>query len=492
MELTLNTNLMAFNASRNLNSHYNKLSVSVRRLSSGLRVGTAADDAAGLAIRELMRADIATLNQGVRNANDAISLLQTADGALQIVDEKLIRMKELAEQAATGTYDSTQRLMIDSEYQAMAREITRIGMATEFNGIRLLNGNLEAAHKGNTMGGTGGPQTTTDGLLFGGMLKVHFGTGNDSAEDYYYIRIFDTTTMYLGIGDMFSLAERGPAEMTRPFLMGIQFMLDPDVVPDSPLTKAAYDAALEASKSASEAFMREAIYGFDDAGHFETAFNETFGAATLPRDTSFVGGREGLTYAYLDGMDKADYPDMYEAYKALTGDEKEKYQYAFLHNALDNLSERLKDRSIFTNPGGNPDGKDFFAGVDAAYRDNIARSGIAAVNRFHDLHSYAGRNIRTQENAQHAQEAIDLAALHVSQNRARIGALQNRLENTISNLQIHAENLQAAESRISDVDVAEEMTGFVRSRILVQAATAMLAQANSIPQMALNLIQQAA
>jgi flagellin len=95
-----------------------------------------------LAIRELMRSDIASLNQGVRNANDAISLIQTADGALGVIDEKLIRMKELAEQASTGTYTSDQRMIIDSEYQAMASEITRIANATDFNGIYLLNGNL--------------------------------------------------------------------------------------------------------------------------------------------------------------------------------------------------------------------------------------------------------------------------------------------------------------------------------------------------------------
>ena len=144
MSLVINNNLMAMNAARNLAHSYGQLSTSTRRLSSGLRVGTAADDAAGLAIRELMRADIASLNQGVRNANDAISMIQTADGALQVVDEKLIRMKELAEQAATGTYTSDQRLIIDSEYQAMASEITRIANATDFNGIHLLNGNLSS------------------------------------------------------------------------------------------------------------------------------------------------------------------------------------------------------------------------------------------------------------------------------------------------------------------------------------------------------------
>ncbi|NCC26315.1 MAG: flagellin, partial [Deltaproteobacteria bacterium] len=188
MSLIINHNLMAMNAARNLSNSYTALSVSTRRLSSGLRIGSAADDAAGLAVRELMRADIASLNQGVRNANDAISLIQTADGALGVIDEKLIRMKELATQAATGTYTSAQRLIIDSEYQAMASEITRIANATDFNGISLLNGNLS----GDTHNGAG--------LVSSGKLKVHFGTANDCAEDYYYIKIGTSTASALGVG----------------------------------------------------------------------------------------------------------------------------------------------------------------------------------------------------------------------------------------------------------------------------------------------------
>jgi flagellin len=481
MALTLNTNLMAHNASRNLNSHYNKLSASVRRLSSGLRVGTAADDAAGLAIRELMRADVAGLNQGIRNANDAVSLLQTADGALQIVDEKLIRMKELAEQAATGTYNSDQRLMIDAEYQAMAREITRIGRATEFNGIHLLDGTLEGVHDGERMGTRNGSQGSLDNLLFGGMLKIHFGTGNDSAEDYYYIRIFDTTNMYLNLGDEFSLESMAPAEMTRPFLMGVEMFLKPKLDAGD-ITQAEFDAALLASRTASEAFMREAVYGFDNAATFQTAFTEIFGASAVPRDTSPVGP-DGLGYAYLQGMDTADYSAMLTAYNALSGDEKEKYQLAFMRNSVQNLGDGLSDGTVFNT---------YFGSVDPALYAGIAWSGNYAVNQFLHLHTYAGRNIRTQENAQHALDSIDRASLKVSGNRAGIGALQNRLENTISNLQIQAENLQAAESRISDADVAQEMTEFVRSQILVQAAVAMLAQANSMPRIALSLVQQGA
>ena len=196
MSASLHHNLMAANTSRTLTSHYGRLSDSVRHLSTGLRVERAADDASGLAIRELMRADMASLYQGARNINDAISLIQTADGALGVIDEKLIRMKELAEQAATGTYDSTQRLMIDSEFQQMASEIERIARATDFNGIHLLDGSLSGAHDGS-------------GLTSTGALKVHFGTANDSAEDYYYVEIGDATLKGLGLLDVVEGANGG-------------------------------------------------------------------------------------------------------------------------------------------------------------------------------------------------------------------------------------------------------------------------------------------
>ncbi|WP_316901370.1 flagellin [Pseudodesulfovibrio indicus] len=293
MSLVINHNLMAMNAARNLGVSYGNLETSTRRLSSGLRITQASDDAAGLAVRELMRADVSSLQQGIRNANDAISLIQTADGALGVIDEKLIRMKELAMQAATGTYNSDQRLIIDSEYQAMASEITRIANSTDFNGIYLLNGALSGSHDGSPLKATG-------------KLKVHFGTGNDSSEDYYYIEINSATASSLGVG----LA---------------------------------------------------------------------------------------------------------------------------------------------------------------------AGSG-------------AGASISTQELAQQSLDVLNKAIISKDKIRANLGALQNRLENTVTVLEIQAENVQAAESRISDVDVASEMTEFVRNQILTQSAVSMLAQANSMPRMALSLI----
>ena len=296
--LSINHNMMAMTAARNLNHSYSALATSTNRLSSGLRINSSADDAAGMAVSELMKADVASLNQGVRNANDAISLIQTADGALSVIDEKLVRMKELAEQAATGTYTSDQRLIIDSEYQAMASEITRIANATDFNGIYLLNGNLSnSVHNGSSLTPTG-------------KLKVHFGSGNLSAEDYYYITINNSTSSAFGLG-------------------------------------------------------------------------------------------MGAT-------------------------------------------------STTTN---------------------------------------AGRSISTQTLAQLALDKINKAIVSKDKIRANLGALQNRLENTISNLEIQAGNLTSAESQITDVDVATEMTAYVREQILTQSAVAMLSQANSLPKMALTLIQ---
>ncbi len=137
--LAIKNNLMAVNAARHLGNSYNALATSVERLSSGLRINSAKDDAAGLAVRELMRADIAVIQQGARNAQDGISMLQTMEGAMAIIDDSLVRMQQLAEQAATGSYSTAQRSIMESEFKEMREEIDRIAGATKFNGISLLN-----------------------------------------------------------------------------------------------------------------------------------------------------------------------------------------------------------------------------------------------------------------------------------------------------------------------------------------------------------------
>ncbi len=137
--LAIKNNLMAANAARYLGQSYDALATSVERLSSGLRINSASDDAAGMAVRELMRADIAVLNQGARNAQDGVSLLQTMEGALATIDNLMVRMQQLAEQAATGSYSSAQRTIMNNEFTQMTNEVTRIATATDFNGIKMLD-----------------------------------------------------------------------------------------------------------------------------------------------------------------------------------------------------------------------------------------------------------------------------------------------------------------------------------------------------------------
>jgi flagellin len=380
MSLVINHNLMAMGAARSLNFNYGHLATSVQRLSSGLRINSAADDAAGLAVREMMRTDIRVLNQGVRNANDAISMIQTADGALSVIDEKLTRMKELAEQASTGTYTTAQRLIMDSEFQAMASEITRIANATDFNGVKLLDGSLSG--------------TSLDGAT-GNQMKIHFGTGNSSAEDYYYVKISSATVSALGLA---SAGGTGGDAATAE----ANFVSAHSLILFGPVT-------------------------YSSITNPPAELNAVFNGTDILR-----WYREGVGSDYAIG----------------TGSDGKLYAI----HTWDNLDYHGDYQSLWS-PG----------------------SGAAV-------------DIKTQPNAQQALGKLDTAILSKDNIRANLGALSNRLANTISNQNIQAENLQAAESRISDVDVATEMTEFTRDQILVQASVAMLAQANSLPQLALKLL----
>ena len=268
--LVIKNNMMAANAARHLGQSYDALAKSVERLSSGLRINSAKDDAAGLAVRELMRADVGVIQQGVRNAQDGISMLQTMEGALQTVDNALVRMKQLAQQAATGTNSTAHREIMNSEFQEMANEIDRIATSTKFNSTDLLN------------------NSATVKIVFGGT------------NDYINIVGSDMTKSGLGINSL-SISSTGSAQ-----------------------------------------------------------------------------------------------------------------------NALTALDTAISDK-------------------DTA--------------------------------------------------RASFGYKMNRLESTVEVLNIQAENLQAAESRISDVDVATEMSAMTRNQVLAQAGVSMLTQANAMPNMALTLLR---
>ena len=492
-----------------------------------------------------MRADIAVLNQGVRNAGDAISMIQTAEGGLGVIDEKLIRMKELAEQAATGTYTSAQRAIMNSEYQKMADEITRIANATDFNGVKLLDGNLSSG------------------------LTIHFGTGNDSAEDYYSITIDNSTASGLGLGsgggtyttmtaekdetskttalgyngyfsfyydgnadgtdavseiagfyqitsgmdleDIQNRINQGTAARMRvdlgstvvrgdTFTIGgttYEFMdsaatvtagnigiIDDGVSGLNSLTQASAVTALVnainanggnvwavASATASTDFMLFAKAAGDDANNTILVSGEDIGLTVYNAATS--GGTSG----YLDAGGSAWVTA--DIYSWTTGGGSTRYNLRL--TAADAGASYDITLGQSSGPGElvSGGGLTFF---DDDY-DTVAEWTTVAGGTATGV-----SDITTQANAQSALVMIANAIQTKEETRANLGAMQNRLENTITNLSVQAENLQAAESRVSDVDVATEMTAFTRNNILVQAAISMLAQANNLPQMALKLL----
>lgn len=569
MSLIINNNSMANTAARNLNSAYSDLTKSTERLSSGMRINSAADDAAGLAVREMMRAEVTTLNQGVRNANDAISMIQTADGALSVIDEKLIRMNELAEQAATGTYTDDQRAIIDQEYQTMAEEITRISDSTDFNGQSLLNGSLEEG--ASYEDASGATQT-------GSSMTVHFGSGNDADEDKYSIELEDVSSGALGVGgdsqdykideDGLATTQDGRAiysnddgevyiEGDDPAVTGAptgytQVQLKDTVADATEVQDATDDLTTLAEAGVTTAFTGAAggtstdvqIDGED----LEASFDATTGKLTydvggggdvvsIEADSSDLLIGANKMYATIDA-------DGTVALHEATGTTIPDAGYAVSVDTDGNLNVNVEgdDKTLLTSTGSDGSvnyhiadestdipadasvmniAKDSVETTFEVAADGSATLGAVAVNdnagayelsggaaatftmgvetvsdeelasfgkELGKTDEYAGSSIATQEGAQAALGAIKEAIEMKDKNRANLGAYENRLEATISNLEVQSENLSAAESRISDVDVATEMTEYTLRQTISSAATSMLAQANTLPQNALKLI----
>lgn len=495
MSLSIRNNLMAAGSTRILSKHYQQLATSTQRLASGLRINSGADDAAGLAIRELQRAEVASLNQGMRNAQDAVSLLQTADGALQIIDEKLIRMKELAEQAATGTYDSTQRMMLHNEFKAMAAEIDRIADATDFNGIKLLDGSLVGPHNGSKLDPTG-------------ELKVHFGTGNDCAEDYYYIGIPAMGSQHILVSDgiptpdatktitenfvstlnwpgariegttvIFEISKKNGGNGNNAWLKGFDLYNIPEGLKNVTIE----------SKNSGYFYHKPHVAIFDRDGTQLTGYDP----ATSPTHWNGMSGAKiiassppgifdpAAVYNY-NGITKAGQTVNYNGMGITMQVSQDETSGQWEKMVVDKITDNL----VFTIGGHDNNVCDIYdLRITADISDIITREITVE-----QLEKRLAPTIATQESAQRMLPAIDNAIVAKDNVRAGLGALQNRLENTITNLNIQAENLQVAESRISDTDVAQEMPKFIRNQVLSQVSTNMLTQANSLPRMFLQLI----
>ncbi|MCD6304144.1 MAG: hypothetical protein J7M21_04195 [Planctomycetes bacterium] len=397
--LAIKNNLMADNAARHLGTSYDALAKSVERLSSGLRINSAKDDAAGLAVRELIRADVAALQQGSRNARDGISMLQAAEGALSASDDILVRMRELAEQAATGSYSATQVGIMQDEFDELAAEISRIANNTDFNDINLL---------------------TTDSA---NAVTIALGIGIADASKVIRVDKHDVTATGLGVGGQIEIASgRGVSATTVDYFTGT-----------------AADDALTVTFGANSASVTIGN-GSKTLADVVTALNQS--------SRSAVSGWEVAS----------------SVYDADTGQFVLKLEAPTAGNVDFSVSVTGSGGVTWaTGLGGDAVATADFVNVDGS--DSLTLGTQAAIT------------------------AVEDAISEKDSFRAHLGYMMNRLEAAAAVIDIQAENLMAAESRVSDVDVATEMAKFTRNQVLAQSGIAMLAQANTMPQMALQLLR---
>lgn len=397
-------NVGSLNAWRNLSMTDQNLSKSLERLSSGYRINRSADDAAGLAISEKMRSQIKGMNQAARNAQDGVSLVQTAEGALNEVHTILQRMRELGVQAANGTLTGADRNTVQNEMDELSAEITRISNTTQFNSKDLINGAMQA--------------TAASG---GGTGEIIFQIGpNQNQTMTFSVAAMDSYT--LGIGRDFREMED-----------------------NSNIVNTIVSASMAGLGAVNSAEDYNLQLTWD-------AVNSSYTASLV--DTS------GAVVATASGINAGETVN--------------------LVNGADTLLTVVMDNAILDAQTGLTASLQFHSSAATQFANGAKTEEAVAI---------AGLDLTTEANASAAITKIDTAVNTVSAQRAQLGAMQNRLEHTINNLRVVSENLVASESRIRDVDMAMEMSQFTKNQILMQAGTAMLAQANAKNQAVLQLLQ---
>ncbi len=567
-------NIAALNSYRNLTVNNSAVSKNLEKLSSGYRINRAGDDAAGLAISEKMRAQITGLKTAQKNANDGISLVQTAEGALTEVHSMLNRMVELADQSANGTYqDEVDRENLQKEVKSLQDEINRIADSTNFNGINLLDGSLSSKGGAGSVTVNGVPSKKSEGVK--GVFESSQSYDANGTAPFAFVNGDEFRyTVALDDGRAHTVTLKAEKnEQNEIWLVGesgqkYQVTQDNATTPNgkAAATVAEIDSAVltELNKS----FIAKDYNISSNSGKFTfTAINEgtttprikTVDAdwtvagvennattaedigvtmTTEPRDVGreiaaadvvlyngknyddavftinghkFVIATGGLKGASLgaNGTDMNAASGVGEDVTVLVAESEkhglEQTDKNFQQN-IDKIAEvtglKVADAvAETTNSNGIAPG----AGIRISIDPKSDKGGLElqigdtsdSFNKMRvsvsDMHTKAmgigNVDISTQQGASDAVKRIKDAINYVSSARGDLGALQNRLEHTINNLSVTAENMTAAESRIRDVDMAEEMMAYTKNNILVQASQAMLAQANQIPQGVLQLLQ---
>ena len=485
MSSVINTNVASLNAQRNLSTSQSSLNTSIQRLSSGLRINSAKDDAAGLAISDRMNSQIKGMNQAVRNANDGVSMAQTAEGALSSSGDMLQRIRELAVQSSNSSNSSSDRKALQTEVSQLTSELNRVSSTTQFNGQNLLDGTM----------GTANFQVGANANQLISMTGANFTTstyGNNTTTNLGTVAAIGSDPITGGNASMTINGSAGSADI--------------DIAVGSSAKNAAAAINNKSGDTGVTATAQtNAMFKAGAAGSFTldvTSDNST--AVTV----SFQVGTNGANNNTAD--DYAAAISAFNAQSAKTG----------VTASYDATSKGLK----LTNANGNdislqntdtvPTASTLTA-YDANGASNgagpaIDATGVAAKGTItldsaqgfsatdtsgfataasSTLKSVANLDVSTFDGAPAAIKIADAALSKVNGQRAELGALQSRFDSTISNLQSTNENLSASRSRIVDTDFASETANMTRGQILQQAGTSMLAQANSLPNGVLSLLR---
>ena len=543
-------NIMAMNAYRNYTNNTSALSKNLEKLSSGYKINRAGDDAAGLAISEKMRAQITGLETAQKNAKDGISLVQTAEGALTEVHDMLNRMVELADQSANGTYDNeTDRANLQKEVQQLKDEINRIADSANFNGIKLLDGSMDA-----------------EGIGGGANMSVNFGSvtayeaGVSNADPTFSVSLdglslkanASSGSLVLNVGGQnitlnFSGATKGSAvslgslslAASSVTLGGIKY--DISVSQGSLTFEMASSVVLTAGMTLNPSF--EVKVGNATGASIESGL---INKGTQVITSGVIGGAEkmatatfeitkdmlanGATIKIGDQTFTIDYSKSKDEATGTTIGVKDlltkdgQLDNAAIDEVITRITDAGHNNALFTigNNGNNQITLQSKTGLNSATyatldtadeikkqvavnaptqpgkaltlqigdtSDSFNRLSVSIQDMHVDSLGIEDLDISTQAGAQSAVDKIKAAINTVSSVRGTLGATQNRLDHTINNLSVMTENIQDAESTIRDTDVADEMMAYTKNNILIQSAQAMLAQANQVPQGVLQLLQ---
>ncbi|MFT5726678.1 MAG: flagellin [Desulforhopalus sp.] len=506
MALTINTNVAALNAQRNLGKSQGALNQSMERLSSGLRINSAKDDAAGLAISDRMTSQIRGLNQASRNANDGISMAQTAEGAMQESTNILQRMRELSIQSANDTNSASDRASLQAEVNQLQQEMTRIAESTSFNGQNVLDGTLvnaqfqvgananetisfsipsaEAAQLGSHQ--LTSTNTTTTGIEAATAASNLPGNNNVTIQnlEIYGPESESASTVAVAAGDS-----------ALDIVENVNIVADETGVTAEAITTATLsgiDSAgivsftlAGANEGAGDEIPVSALVDPADLTSLSNAINDQSGNTGIVAIIS--GDKQEITLSQSTGYDIkiGDYTHSVPTdILVVRGSETDPGNPINLDSAALNSTVIGGEVSFYSNGSFN-----VTSSVAAAAAGGSLFNTAALAANGSQLQSVNDIDISTVKGASDAIRSIDGAIGQIDSIRGNLGALQNRFESTISNLENVSENLSAARSRILDADIAMETSAMTKNNILQQAGVSILTQANQTPQLALQLLQ---